>query len=254
MWTEEEYQKLKKLHSQKMWCTEIAEKMGRRPASVRWAVKKLGLKSTRETCRDRMAEWNNKHAHLREAVLRYYRTHTIEETGKRFGLTTSELKSCLSYAYHDPRFRHIRKDTRDHAPWSTDQLLFLLRHAGLKNRDWIADKIGRGNRTCIKERMQALGIASRTIQGITCSQFQVAFGRRPEFYLKTDAGPDGGPMGSLPTKWKIVPWVWLDQELKSKRLKTAKEFRMLVDAMAKFQEWIHGGGALPKMKRICKAA
>jgi len=251
-WSEDDEHRLRKLASKgSMFYTEIAEALGKTPQSVRWKAKKLGLQSTRATLRDRFGKWNSRHAHLREPAMRYFLRHSFEETRKKFGLTKREMKSLMSASYLDPRLKHLRKETRDHSPWSAAQLKFLLRHAGLRNRDWIAERIGRGNRTCIKERMQALGIASRTIQGITLSQFIQAFGRRPDFYLQTAAGPNGGAKGTLPTRWKIIPWVWLDQELKAKRLKTAPEFRHLVAAMAMFQEWIFEGNAIAKMKRIC---
>lgn len=186
--------------------------------------------------------------------MKYFVTHTWEETKEKFGLTQSELKSIFTVGYRLPEFKHLRKETRDHSPWSVKQLSFLLRHTGLRPRKWIAEQIGRGNEVCIKERMQTLGLASRNMQGLTLSQFREAFGCEPDFYLQTDAGPDGGPKASLPTRWKIVPWVWLDRELKEKRLKTVRELRMLISARAMFQDWVFGGNALAKMKRICREA
>lgn len=254
-WTEEDEEKLRRLRAQNsMLYTEIAECLGKSVQSVRWKAKQLGILSTQKTLSHRLGVWNSKHLHLREPVMKYFLTHTMEQTRKHFGLTKSEIHSLFTAGYREPSLRHLRKETRDHSRWSAEQLKFLLRHAGLRNRDWIAEKIGRGNRTCIKERLQALGIASRTIQGITLSQFKEAFGERPAFYLRTAAGPDGGRKGTLPTRWKIVPWVWLYQELKSKHLKTAPEFGHLIASMAMFQEWIYEGNALRKMKRICQNA
>jgi hypothetical protein len=228
--------------------------MDKRPASVSWRIKKLGLTPAKQrACAARIGRWNVKYADIRKQVMTYFLTHTREETRKRFGLTQSELKSLFTVGYRMLQLKHLRKETRDHSPWTARQLQFLLQHAGLRPRKWILAQLGRGQNVCtIKERLQALGLASRTLQGLTLSQFREAFGRDPEFYLQTDAGPDGGLKSSLPTRWKIIPWVWLDQELKARRLKTAPELRMLVAARAQFQEWIFGGRALRKMKRIVK--
>lgn len=247
--------RLRSLAAKKMMATEIAKEIGKKPASISWRMRKLGLTSTRFTADGRFGKWNEKHAHLREAVLVYFQTHTRDQTAKKFGLTDSELKSLFSVAYKMKEFAHIRKDKRLHSAWSTSQLKFLLRHAGLRPRKWIMEKLGRGTNVChIKERLQALGVSSRTLQGITLSQFRQAFGTEPEFFLQTDAGPNGGLKTALPTRWKIIPWVWLDQEIKAERLKTVKEFAILVSARAAFQEWIFDGNALKKMKRIVKAA
>lgn len=235
-----------------MFYTEIAKKMGKPVVCVRLKAKKLGLQSTQKTL-DKFGKWNSKHSHIRGPVMKYFMTHTWKETKKRFGLTQSEQKSLFSVGYQMPEFKHLRKETRDHSPWSKSQLLFLLRHAGLMPRKWIAEKIGRGNQTCIKERLQALGLSSRTMQGLTLSQFIEAFGKRPDFYIQTKAGPNGGPKNALPTRWKIIPWVWLDQELRAKRLKTGVELKLLIRARAQFQEWIFQGNALKKMKRITTA-
>jgi hypothetical protein len=168
---------------------------------------------------------------------------------EKFKLTKSELKSLQTVSYGDPLLSHLRKDTRNHAPWSTRELKFLLQHAGLKPREWIARKLKRGNAVCVKERLQTLGVSSRSLNGITLTQFISAFGRRPDFCLQTKAGPGPG-RGGTPTYYKIIPWVYLEQELKSRRLKTAKSFRQLVRSMALFQEWVFEGDALEKMKRI----
>lgn len=253
-WTEEDEMKLRRFRAQNtLLYTEIAEKLGRSVQSVRWKAKTLGLPSTQKTLSHRLGAWNAKHKHLRLPALRYYQAHTAKETAKRFGLTDREFKSLITVTYKTAAWKKLRKETRTHEPWSAKELKFLLRHAGLVPRKKIMEKIGRGKNVChIKERLQTLGVASRTIQGITLSQYINAFGERPRFFLKTSAGPDGGAKGTLPTRWKLVPWVWLDQELKAKRLKTAPEFRMLVSSMAMFQDWIFEGNALRKMKRICK--
>ena len=251
-WTEEQENQLRKLRAQNtMFYTEIAKKIGKPVQLVRWKAKKLGLKSTRETLTERFGKWNAKHNHLRPAVMKYFMTHTMEETRKRFGLTKSEVKSIFTIGYRMPELRHLRKDSHhDHSSWTVDQKKFLLQHAGLRSRDWVAAQIGRGNRTCIKERLQIMGLSSRTLQGITLSQFVKMFGKRPSFFIMTLAGPNGGPKTSMPTRWRIIPWVWLDREISEGRLKCQKEFARFVSARAMFQEWIFEGDPLKKMKRI----
>jgi hypothetical protein len=255
-WSDEQTEKLRSLASlNKYFYTEIAERIGKPVKSVRWKARKLGLQSTQITIKGRHGKWNAKHKHLRRPAMKYFLTHTWEETQKHFGLTRSELRSLFTIGYQQPELRHLRKETRTHKAWSNKELTFLLTHAGLRPRKWIMNQLGRGSNVChIKERLQTLGLSSRTLQGLTLSQFKEAFGERPSFYLQTDAGPDGGPKGTLPTRWKIVPWVWLELELKAKRLRTVRELRMLIQTRAMFQEWIFGGSALRKMKRIVREA
>lgn len=245
-WTEVEIDKLKSLAGQMLY-VDIAKILKRSPAMVTFQARKLRLPKARHL----LGKWNSKHSHLQEEVLIYYQKHSFEETAKKFDLTISEMKSCMTYAYRRADLSHLRKATNDHSPWSSQQLKFLLRHAGLRDREWIAKKIGRGNKTCIKERMQFLGIASRNLQGLTMSQFIEAFGKRPNFFLQTTAGPRS--RSAAPTLWKIVPWVWLDQEIKGGRLQTAIEMKILVSTHAIFQEWIFDGNSIAKMKRICAA-
>lgn len=251
-WTETEIRKLMRLASQnKYFYTEIAKTLGKKPQPVRDKARKLGLLSTKRTLAHRFGKWNQKHSHLREPVMKYFLTHTMEETRKRFGLTKSEIKSLFTVGYRMSRFKHLRKETRDHSPWTLNQLKILLRYSGLRSRLFVAKKIGRGNvKSCIKERYMKLGIASRNLQGLTLSQFVQVFGRRPEYFLQTDAGPHGGRSGLLPTRWKIIPWVWLDRQIRKNKLKTSVEMRYLISARAMFQEWIFEGNALRKMENI----
>jgi len=228
---------------------DIARKMNKNDATVRHQAKKLGLPS--KIAIHKKGQWNIKHAHLREPLLRYYLTHSAEECQKHFKLSPGEFKSCLTYAYISPNLKHIRKETRTHEPWSLSQLLFLLRHSGLRPRSWIAKKLKRGNaHSCIKERLERLGIASRTINGLTLSQFRSLFGKEPKYFIKTDAGPGRGKNSS--TYFKIVPWVYLAKDLKANRLKTSRPMRNLIYSMALFQEWIFEGNALVKIKKIEK--
>lgn len=249
-WTKAQERELTQLANQeKFFFTEIAEKIGKSPAAVRWKAKQLGLASSKSYLLDRMGKWNSKHSHLREPVMRYFMSHTAEETQKKFKLTQSEFKSITTVSYRDPKLKHLRKDKRNHNPWSAREFKFMLQHAGLKPRAWIAKRLKRGGPLGIKDRLETLGIASKSVNGITLSQFREAFGKEPGFYLETEAGPGRGKYSA--TYYKIIPWVWLDQEIKARRLKTAPVFRQLVCSMAMFQEWIFDGDALDKLQRIC---
>jgi hypothetical protein len=191
----------------------------------------------------------SKYAHIREPAMRYFLTHTFEETRERFKLTRQELENLLCGGYRDPKLKHLRKDTRRNDPWTAGELRFLLQHARLMPQDWISAQLKRGHSRSVRGRLKVLALPSRTINGISVAQFRDAFGSDPSFYLQTTAGP--GRKGSQPHV-KIVPWVWLDQELSAGRLRTAPVFRELVRAMALFQDWIFEGDALEKMVRICE--
>jgi len=230
-----------------MFYSEIAEASGVKVQNVRHFARVFGLPKAQK----KMGQGNIKHSHLHNSVLIYFLTHSFDETAKHFKLTKGELKSCMSAAYRDVTFRHLRKDTRTQAPWTTKQLLFLLRHSGLRPRKWIAEKLKRGNaHSCIKERLQKLGVSSRTLNGFTLSQFRQVFQKDPGFFLRTDAGPQS-PHAKC-TLFKIVPWIYMAEELKSNRLTSIKPVRDLIYSMAFFQDWIFQGNAIRKMKRICK--
>lgn len=247
-WTQKEEAELRlKAMDGRFFYSEIAQMLGKSPGTVRWKANKLGLPS--KLCREKVGKSNRKHHHLRLAVMTYFLTHTADQCQKKYKLTTSEFKSLMSAGYRDPKLRHLRKETRRHDTWSKRELQFLLTHAGLMPRDWIGEKLKRGSPICIKERFEKLGLSSRTLNGITLTQFTYMFGHRPRFMLETKAGPG---RSNTPTYFKIIPWVWLEREISERRLETTEPFRQVVSTMALFQEWIHEGNALAKMKRIVR--
>lgn len=227
---------------------DIAKRIGRNPGAVSYCLRRIGVKNT---AKDKIiGKWNNIHAHLREPLLKYFLNHSAEECQKKFNLTASQFKSCITYAYKQPELTHIRKDNRRHDPWSTKELKFLLKHCGIMPRDWIAKELSRGGELGIKDRLELLGISSKNLNGLTLSQFRQAFGIEPKFFIQTKAGPGYGKYS--PTFYKIIPWVWINTEIKNGRLKTHPMFVQLVSSMAIFQEWIFEGNALRKLKRIVK--
>lgn len=252
-WTKAEVDRLKSLTNEgRFFHVEIAEKMGKRPGTITWMARKLGLPSPRSVLRERLGQRNVKHKNFREPVFRYFLDHTWAETRDNFKLTDRELKSIFTVGYRMPALKHLRKETRRHDSWSARELKFLLTHSGLMPRAWIGKKLKRGTPVCIKERLEKLGVSTRTLNGITLSQFRSAFGKEPGFYIQTQAGPDGGSKEAMPTRWKIVPWVYLDQEIRAKRLNAPEIFKQLTRTMALFQEWIFEGNVIIKMKRNAK--
>jgi hypothetical protein len=243
-WTQSEIEKLKSLSGDKLFFSEIAKQLSKKPAATRYMARKLKLQNYANY---RMGEWNSKHSQLREPVMKYFMTHTWIETLKKFKLTNSELKSLFSIGYKMPALKHLRKDTRRKDSWSAKEYKFLIRHSGLMPRIWIAEKLKRDkSEIVIKEKLSQLGLASKSVNGITLSQFRSAFGKDPEMYLQTEAGPSRGVHGQ--TYFKIVPWCWLDKQLKNEKLSAPKVFCQLVESMALFQEWIFEGNALKKLK------
>lgn len=242
-WEPHEYQQLKHLIDAGLTNPQIAEIMDRPISAIQIkAQRKFGGNPNYRALK-------SKHAHLREPVMTYFLDHTWEETRKKFKLTQSELKSLFTVGYRIPELAHLRKDTREKSAWTTKQLQFLLTHSGLQPRDWIGKKLKRGNHICMKEKLAQLGVSSKNLNGLTLSQFREAFGREPEFVLETKAGPG---RGGTPTYYKIIPWVVLDEWRRQRKIKCHPIMRKLIKSMALFQEWIHEGNALRKMKKICK--
>ena len=187
-----------------------------------------------------------KHKHLREPVMRYFLDHSAEQTMKKFKLTASEFKSLFVAGYMDPRLKHLRKDKRNKDLWTSRHYKILLQNSGLKPREEISKMIGKGNvNSCIKDRLRALKVASKSINGITISQYRSAFNSEPGFYIQTKAGPTGGVHSS--SHWKIIPWVYLEKEINDKKIKAPKITKDLVSAMALFQNWIFEGKAYERL-------
>lgn len=194
-----------------------------------------------------------KHKHLREPVMRFFLNHTAEETMKKFKLTPSEFKSIFTVGYMDPKLKHLRKDRRNKDRWSEKHYKILLQSAGILPRREIARRIKKGNEiSCIKERLSKLRVASKTVNGITLTQYREAFGCDPDFYIQTKAGPTRGRFGHGRTHFKIIPWVYMDEMIKKKKLKAPKLTKQLIESMALFQNWIHEGRALENLLEMTK--
>ncbi len=231
-WTTSDIETLKSLHSQEYLFTEIAEQLNKKPQVVRHKARALGLKPHKH----RIGEWNRKHAHLRESVLKYFLNHSWEQTRDRFGLSDSELKSCFSYAYKEPSLSHIRKDKRTHSSWKHSERMTLLKHSGIQPRKWIAKKTGRSKVSyhTVKEELRRLGIGSKYVNGIPLAWFtDIAPNLSPKS-VKTKAGPSAP---GVDCHFRIVPWVECWRVTKRRR-SVHPVFRECFGAMAQFQRFI----------------
>jgi hypothetical protein len=263
-WTETEIRELKRLARPKdLFFTEIAQRIGRSVESTRHMARKLGIQYR---LRDRFGEWNLKHKHLREAAMRYFLDHSSEETRKHFGLSQSELKSIFTVGYRDPKLKHLRKDTRRHDSWTTEELRFLISHAGVQPRDWIAKKLKRGTRESCKEALSRLKIGARYANGMPWSWAQEIFGAEAfERVIHMKAGPRGksGHHGLAISRYRLIPWTECEKLLETgqtrrilgkgnctprrrsqaPRVQVHPEVAAGIRALAKFQRWIHGTGS-----------
>lgn len=235
-WTKREEKELVRLCKGDLFATEIAEKLRKKPQIVRYKMRVLGI-SPADRARDsgRMAKWNKKHAHLRERAMKFFMTHTFEQTRDKFGLSSIEIKSLMTAGYMDPKFSHLRKDTRRNDVWSFEETMFLLKHCGLQPRDWIAGKIKRGTMQSSKEMLSRLKIKSRYVNGLPKRLAEELIGRNIDSGIKVKAGPTAPGVDCRPI---IVPWVILYSEAKKSSLEL--HFVEAIGALARFQKKIHG--------------
>lgn len=233
-WTNEEREKMISLASSGLYTfPEISQLLERNRASIANEARRLGINN------QAYMERKTKHKHLREDVMRYFVTHTAEETMKRFSLTQSEFKSVMTIGYRDPKFKNLRKETRRHDSWSTDEFLFLLKHAGIQPRDWIAKKLKRGSYHAVKDRLKLLGVTSRYLNGLTISEYRSLFEKEPREFIQTKAGPKR--LFQSATCFKIIPWVSIQKDVEDKHLELQDALKKIVSALCMFQTWIHKG-------------
>lgn len=245
-WTKAEDKTLTRLATNSdKFLSEIAEILGKKPQAVRYRARTLGLKAS-SASRRRIGQWNTKHAHLREKCLRYFLTHTFEETREHFGLTDSEMKSLFTVAYRDPRLAHLRKDTRRKDEWTHEETLFLIRHAGIRERNWIGKRLNRGGQRNIKERMQKWNAATKYLNGMPKAWASELWGPGvgANRFIQTKAGPTANS-GSF--RFRIIPWH--DALRISKTRETPVEVKASIRAMAKFQEFIFQTKSAAKIRR-----
>lgn len=238
IFTKEQDDKLKNLVSQgKYFYREIADIMNLPLKSLYYRSSQLGLKNKAKY--KRCGEWNRKHAHLRKDLLTYFLNHSSEETMKKFNLTHSEFKSCMTYAYIDPNLTHLRKDKRNQKTFLLEDWIFMIKRLCLLSRSKISFLSGRSkkeNPFSVKERLAKIGASTKMMNGLNISFCKIIL---PSNVIKdnliiTKAGPSG-LNGNF--NFKIIPWVVLDN-LSDFYIKddTVKE---CIKIMAKLQRFIY---------------
>src|SRR3990167_3878756 len=235
MWTKEETLTLRiLLRDKNLLATEIAEKLGRSPGSVRFQMRLIGISAHERLQQSGRypGRMNAKHKHLRKAVMRFFHKHTWEETRKKFSLTASEMKSLMTCSYRIDDLRQFRKDHRRKDSWTSAELRFLLQEAGLQRRKWIAKKINRGNGQGIKTKFKEIGISSRYVNGLPKTMAEMLLCKPINYSIKVKAGPN------IPFKPNLVPWVVLYSE--AKKAKARDDIIIACRAMSKFQKRVHG--------------
>lgn len=229
-WTLSELNELKGLVlSQRYTYPEIAKLMGKTRSQCQQRAQYMGLKNPVYGIRQ------TKHAHLRGKLLRYYLNHSAPECQKKFNLTPSEFKSCLTIAYKNPKWAHIRKETRRHDPWSIEEVKFLLRHSGIQSRTWISRKLKRGGVYSVKESLSRLNIKSKHLNGMPLTWVELLCGGPLEGSIKTKAGPRGQDDAFC---FRIIPWVRLERLIEKRKVQP--DIYAAIKVMAKFQRWAFG--------------
>jgi hypothetical protein len=238
-WTPDDERRLRKLlRNKRLFVSEIAGELGRKPHDVRYKLRTMGIDvRARAKATGRMGQWNVKHAHLRMKVMTYFLTHSIAETMKKFGLSLTELKSLQTTAYQDEKYDHLRKEYRRHDTWSHRDVLFFLRHAGLQPRLWIALKLRRGGTMhSVKDKVRRFSMNTRYMNGLPQRLARELLGHDDIEGIKVKAGPTGEGVDCRPL---LVPWV----SLYSKARRTEGFPPHLLGslrAMSRFQKKVHG--------------
>ena len=227
---------VKALYEKGLSNNRIADRLKIRYGRVLYELGKFGLRNNKEARGVRSVYTKNDYL----KVLEYFKTHTAKETQKKFkdvkcesGLININFKSLLAYAQRpNSIFNHLyeRKDYRRKDIWSKDDLLFLLQHTGFVSRLDIGLALGRGQEIVIKEKLKQLGVASKSLQGLTLSQYRKFFEKEPKRYVQTTAGPTTGP-----TFFKMIPWIYMKEDIKLLKGPVKTYFK----AMLLFREFVY---------------
>ena len=227
---------VKALYKKGLSNNRIADRLKIKYGRVIYELGKFGLRNNKEARGVRSVYTENDYL----KVLNYFKTHTAKETQEKFkdtkcesGLININFKSLLAYAQVPGSiFCHLyeKKDFRNHNPWSKDELLFLLQHTGFVSRLDIGLALGRGQDLVIKERLNQLGVASKSLQGLTLSQYRKFFEKEPKRFVQTTAGPTTGP-----TFFKMIPWIYMKEDIKLLKGPVKTYFK----AMLLFQEFVY---------------
>lgn len=227
---ENERKKIAELIAQGKSNPEIAKLTGHTRAKVACFVQKF-LGGNPNYIRKR-----TKHKHLREEVMTYFLSHSAEESAAHFKLTISEFRSLMTVGYQCPEFSHLRKETRRHDKFTSNELVTILKYSGILSRQMISEIIKRDGARVIKEKLAHLKIASRNINGMNLTLFQKTFRTEPPRSLKTLAGPEKGN-GS---HFRIALWVDIEEWMILGIIPSHPLMLKYVESMAMFQRWIWG--------------
>jgi hypothetical protein len=172
----------------------------------------------------------------KDEIIKLYQNHTAKETAKKLKLSLSQVRHCIDIAYKKNEVKP--KDTRERSAWLAKDYLTMLRYAGLKERAWIAIKMGRsttGKPHTVKRRIGKLG--SRYANGLTLSLVSEIFPDATKFAIQSNAG-SGGISGQF--KPIIVPWVCLDILCRKNPGRVSDDIACCIAAMSDFQKMVHG--------------
>lgn len=259
-WTPARIAELRRhVRENELFMKEIADRMGLKRTAVTHKCRQLGIRTNPP---GRFAEWNRKHAHLREPAMRYFMTHSAKDTAAHLGLTPREFKSLMTYGYKDERLTHLRKDLRRRDPFTKDELVFFVQHAGIRSRAWIAKKTKRGEtHHPIKDYLRKFHGSSKHLNGMPWSWAQEVFGLEAfPLTIKTKTGPTSVESGHGDFRYRILPWTECERLLDagltrpllgkgkpsearrraSPRVRVSPEVQSAIRALAQFQRWIHG--------------
>lgn len=177
--------------------------------------------------------------------MRYFKTHTARETARKFKLRHGQIIGLNETSRLMGLMKPTFKDKRIKKPWTLEELLYLIRRAGIQPRSKIGQELGRGSARVIKEHLQTFNSGTKFLNGMPRSWAVQLWGGAAPQGIKTKAGPIS-PVTNF--NFIIIPWV--ECEKLASKLPTDKKVKRMIKIMAKFQKWIHGTkNPLSKIKR-----
>lgn len=242
-WTDKDTEYLKaRLSDKTVFMSEIAFDLGKKSNQVRYHARKLGWSGKQNY---RKSEWNIKYnLDLVKQVMDYFLLHSKNETMKHFELSSKSFKSIMERGYKRKEFSHMRKDNRRKDPWSFDEELFVIRHAGVVPSDWIAKKLSRATGRNIKERLKnKMNAKSEWLNGMPYSLAKETWPNDKSLLklsIKTEAGP---------THFKFRVIQWHDAFALAKKHNADETTLACLDSLRKFAEFIHGTKSKGAIKR-----
>lgn len=229
-------------------CVEIADVMGLKDGCVRYHANRLGYPASKRVLKrdhfNRVVKYSDQ-----VKIFKFFQSgNSVDETLKKFNISKSRFKSICTVLYKKEDLKVFRKDNRKKDVWNIDEKIELLRFCGLKDRNWVANRLGRGTHESVKEELSRIGIGSRYVNGLTKSQCNLIFDFEmvpSKYVIKTDAGPRD-------FKFILIPWVVIEDIILKNRLKIKYEVVKCIKIMSIFQKWIHGTRGVDETVRKIK--